>query len=242
MFEVDPGAYWSLFQLSFRRPFRVIVGVGKVTAPIRWAGQSRTLGMTATELARPETPAPPGKTRLRFFAAAFTGVLALAAALAVGHLVAGFISINASPYLAVGNGAIDLTPIELKDFAVRTFGTYDKLVLLGSMAVVMVGVAALAGVLSRRSPVPGTVLIAVFGLVGAFAVYQRPDLSAVALLAPVASLIAACRGFPSPAPDRAARVARPGDGREDRHVPAAVPDRRRGCRRGSPARPVSAGS
>ncbi|MGW4528952.1 molybdopterin-dependent oxidoreductase, partial [Amycolatopsis sp. NPDC004378] len=135
----------------------------------------------------PDRPAPP--KRLRFFAAAFTGVLALAAALAAGHLVAGFIGINASPYLAVGNGAIDLTPVELKDFAVRTFGTYDKLVLLGSMAVVMVGVAALAGVLSRRSPVPGTVLIAVFGLVGAFAVDQRPDLTAVALLAPLASLV-----------------------------------------------------
>ncbi|MEA5366486.1 molybdopterin-dependent oxidoreductase [Amycolatopsis sp., V23-08] len=146
--------------------------------------------MAATKLTTPpESPAPPQRTRLRFFAAAFTGVLALAAALAAGHLVAGFISINASPYLAVGNGAIDLTPIELKDFAVRTFGTYDKLVLLGSMAVVMVGVAALAGVLSRRSPVPGTVLIALFGLVGAFAVYQRPDLTVVALLAPIASLV-----------------------------------------------------
>lgn len=112
--------------------------------------------MAATIEKKPNTPKPVQRTRLRFFAAAFTGVLALAAALAIGHLVAGFISINASPYLAVGNGAIDLTPIELKDFAVRTFGTYDKLVLLGSMAVVMVGVAALAGVLrdGRRCPAP----------------------------------------------------------------------------------------
>ncbi|WP_410652639.1 molybdopterin-dependent oxidoreductase [Amycolatopsis sp. cmx-4-54] len=144
--------------------------------------------MSASELPPSESAVQPQRTRLRFFAAAFTGVLALAAALAVGHLVAGFISINASPYLAVGNGAIDLTPVELKDFAIRTFGVYDKLVLLGSMAVVMVLAAALAGVLSRRSPVPGTVIIAAFGLIGAFAVYQRPDLTAVALLAPVASL------------------------------------------------------
>jgi DMSO/TMAO reductase YedYZ molybdopterin-dependent catalytic subunit len=145
--------------------------------------------MTATELDVPEAPSAPPRGRLRFFAAAFTGILALAAALAAGHLVAGFISVNASPYLAVGNGAIDLTPVELKDFAVRTFGTHDKLVLLGSMALVMLGVAALAGVLSRRSPVPGAVLIALFGLVGAFAVVERPDLTAVALLAPIASLV-----------------------------------------------------
>ncbi|WP_181772560.1 molybdopterin-dependent oxidoreductase [Amycolatopsis pittospori] len=128
--------------------------------------------------------------RLPLFGAAALGVVALAVALAAGHLVAGFISANASPYLAVGNGAIDLTPVELKDFAVRTFGVYDKLVLLGGMAVVMVLAAAVAGVASRRSPVPGLVLIAAFGLLGGFAVSQRPDLSAVALLAPLASLIA----------------------------------------------------
>ncbi|MGY6654771.1 molybdopterin-dependent oxidoreductase [Amycolatopsis sp. TRM77291] len=127
--------------------------------------------------------------RLPLSGAALIGVVALAAALAAGHLVAGFISANASPYLAVGNGAIDLTPVELKDFAVRTFGVYDKLVLLGGMAVVMVLAAAVAGIVSRRSPLPGVVLIAAFGLLGGLAVSQRPDLSAVALLAPLASLI-----------------------------------------------------
>ncbi|MBB1156086.1 MULTISPECIES: molybdopterin-dependent oxidoreductase [Amycolatopsis] len=134
-------------------------------------------------------------SRLTWWAGALLGVLALAAALAAGHLVAGLISINASPYLAVGNGAIDLTPVELKDFAVRTFGTYDKLVLLSGMAAVLVLVAAAAGVASRRTPVPGAVVIVGFGLVGAFAVYERPDLTAVALLAPLASLIAGVAVF-----------------------------------------------
>ncbi|GAB2966001.1 molybdopterin-binding protein [Amycolatopsis acidiphila] len=128
-------------------------------------------------------------------ASAACGVLALLAALAAGHLVAGFISVNASPYLAVGNGAIDLTPVSLKDFAVRTFGTHDKLVLLSGMAVALVVLAALAGVASRRSPWPGTVVIAVFGLVGLVAVYQRPDLGAVALLAPLVSLLAGVAVF-----------------------------------------------
>ncbi|MFE5566246.1 molybdopterin-dependent oxidoreductase [Amycolatopsis japonica] len=137
-----------------------------------------------------ETSRAARQPRLPFFGAALIGVVALAAALAAGHLVAGFISANASPYLAVGNGAIDLTPVGLKDFAVRTFGVYDKLVLLGGMAVVMVLAAAVAGIASRRSPVPGIVLIAAFGLLGGLAVALRPDLSAVALLAPLASLIA----------------------------------------------------
>ena len=121
-------------------------------------------------------------------AAALAGVLALLAALAVGHLVAGLISVNASPYLAVGNGAIDLTPVGLKDYAVRTFGTHDKLVLLSGMAAVLVVVAALAGIASRRSPWPGTTVIALFGLIGVVAVVARPDLRPVAIVAPLASL------------------------------------------------------
>ncbi|MBK1783453.1 molybdopterin-dependent oxidoreductase [Prauserella cavernicola] len=129
-----------------------------------------------------------GTPRLSWWHAVLLGVLALAAALAAGHLVAGFISVNASPYLAVGNGAIDLTPTWLKDYAVRTFGVYDKIVLLGGMAVVLVLVSALAGLASRRRPLPGLTVIAVFGLVGVLAVAVRPDLDVVAVLAPLASL------------------------------------------------------
>ncbi|PXY32771.1 molybdopterin-binding protein [Prauserella muralis] len=116
-------------------------------------------------------------------------MLALAAALAGGHLVAAFVGPNASPYLAVGNSAIDLTPAWLKDFAVRTFGTYDKLVLLGGMAVVLVLVAVAAGLLSRRTAWPGVVVVVALGVLAGFAVHTRPDLGQLALLAPAVSLL-----------------------------------------------------
>ncbi|GAA4529077.1 molybdopterin-dependent oxidoreductase [Amycolatopsis samaneae] len=127
--------------------------------------------------------------RLRWWVAALLGILALDAALAAGHLVAGFVSSNASPYLAVGNGAIDLTPTGLKDFAVRAFGTHDKLVLLTGMAVVLIAVSAGAGIASRRSPRPGLAVITLFGLIGVVAVAARPDLGVVAVVAPLASLL-----------------------------------------------------
>lgn len=120
--------------------------------------------------------------------AALTGVLALVAALAVGHLVAAFVGISASPYLAVGNAAIDLTPPWLKDFAVTTFGTYDKLVLLIGMAVVLVGLGVAAGLASRESATPGSVVAVVLGLVGIAAVLARPDVGQLSVLAPIASL------------------------------------------------------
>ncbi|NKQ58399.1 molybdopterin-dependent oxidoreductase [Amycolatopsis sp. K13G38] len=116
-------------------------------------------------------------------------MLALAAALGAGHLVAAFVGSNASPYLAVGNAAIDLTPAWLKDFAASTFGTADKAVLLGGMAVVMIALAVVAGLISTRRPLPGQVLIGVFGALGIAAVLTRPDLGQIALAAPAASLL-----------------------------------------------------
>ena len=122
--------------------------------------------------------------------AALTGLLALVAALAAGHLVAAFVGLTASPYLAVGNAAIDLTPSWLKDFAVTTFGTYDKLVLLIGMAVVLAGIGIAAGLASRTSPTPGTAVAVLLGIVGIAAVLARPDVGQLSVLAPMASLAA----------------------------------------------------
>ena len=80
----------------------------------------------ANVTARPE-PAHP----TTYLAAALSGLLAAATAIAVGHLVAIVIAPAASPLLAVGATFIDLTPEWLKSFAIRTFGSDDKIALLG---------------------------------------------------------------------------------------------------------------
>ncbi|SMD19341.1 DMSO/TMAO reductase YedYZ, molybdopterin-dependent catalytic subunit [Lentzea albidocapillata] len=138
--------------------------------------------------------------------------MSVAVALAVGHLVAGLVSPLASPFLAVGNTAIDLTPHPVKDFAIRTFGENDKLVLLGSMAVVLAGLGVVAGLLSRRSPWPGTVLAALLGLLGIAAVLARPTTTGWSVLAPLASLVAGVAAF---------------RWLWSQAVPAVVPERRR---------------
>jgi hypothetical protein len=78
-----------------------------------------------------------------------------------------------SPFLAMGGTAIDLTPLELKDFAVRAFGSYDKAVLLLSIAVVIGLVGVVAGLVSRRSRVPGLVLILLHGVIDVAAMTRR---------------------------------------------------------------------
>jgi len=127
--------------------------------------------------------------------AAFVGLLSVAAGLGVGHLVAGLVSSTASPFLAVGGTAIDLTPIGLREFAVRTFGTYDKAVLLLGMAVVIGLIGAVVGLVSRRSRVPGLVLIVLLGAVAAAAVMTRPNAGLLNFLAPLAALIASAETF-----------------------------------------------
>lgn len=127
--------------------------------------------------------------------AVLVGVLGVAAALAAGHLVAGVLNPNASPFVAVGNTAIDLAPAPVKEFAIRAFGPADKLVLIGGMGVVLLGFAVVAGLLSRRGPWPGTVFAVVLGGLGAGAVLARPDLGPVDLLAPAASLVVGAVAF-----------------------------------------------
>lgn len=127
---------------------------------------------------------------MRSLTAVLVGLLGVAVALAVGHLVAAVVGPSASPFVAVGNTAIDLTPSWLKDFAVTTFGTYDKAVLLGGMAVVLAGLAIAAGLMSRVSATPGSVVAVVLGLVGIAAVLMRPDVGQLGVVAPIASLFA----------------------------------------------------
>jgi DMSO/TMAO reductase YedYZ molybdopterin-dependent catalytic subunit len=82
--------------------------------------------------------------------AALNGVLATGAGLGAGHLVA-LLAPASSPVVAVATRAIDLTPGPVKDWAVRTFGTSDKAVLVVGAIVVTLGLGALVGLVARRS-------------------------------------------------------------------------------------------
>src|ERR1700734_2215329 len=81
---------------------------------------------------------------------AVAGVLAGAAALGVGQLVAGLTGANGSPVVAVGQLQIDHTPPWLKNFAITEFGSNDKLALVTGIIIVLAIFAALIGVLAVR--------------------------------------------------------------------------------------------
>lgn len=127
---------------------------------------------------------------------ALIGIVSTALALGVGHLLAAALSgQNASPFVAVGNTAIDLTPEPVKHFAINQFGESDKMVLLAGMAVVITLVAAVAGFVSRTTPLPGLIVITAFGLLGMVAAVARPNVGAAGVLPALAATIAGVGSF-----------------------------------------------
>ncbi|MFJ2262940.1 sulfite oxidase [Streptomyces sp. NPDC087844] len=106
---------------------------------------------------------------------ALSGLLAGFAALAVAELVAVGVRPQAGPVIAVGGAAIDRTPAPVKNWAIRNFGTDDKLVLqLGILAALVLFAIAL-GVFALRYRRIGAAGVLLFGVVGAAAALSRPD-------------------------------------------------------------------
>ncbi len=106
---------------------------------------------------------------------ALSGVLAAAVALGAGELLAGLIRPEASPVTAVGGAVVDRTPRALKDYAVRHFGTDDKLVLRLGILVLLVLFAAAVGAAAPRWRRSACAAVLLFGVIGTLAAWSRPD-------------------------------------------------------------------
>ncbi|MBD8871178.1 molybdopterin-dependent oxidoreductase [Nocardioides donggukensis] len=102
------------------------------------------------------------------------GVLATLTGMAAGHLVAALTTPSASPVLAVGSTVIDLTPTPVKEWAVREFGTADKPILIGSVVLITLVLAGVAGVLARRRFVLGAGLLVLLVALAGLAAVLRP--------------------------------------------------------------------
>ena len=138
-----------------------------------------------------QTPQPSRRRTLRHAA---YGVLATVVGLAAAHLVAALTVPAASPVLAVGSTVIDLTPTPLKELAIRQFGTADKLVLVGSVTVVVLLLAAVAGVVAaRRETASLLIVVGLAGVAGVLAVL-RPGSGPLDI---VPALVAAVAGAAS---------------------------------------------
>ena len=120
---------------------------------------------------------------------AVCGVLAALAGIAVGHLVAAVTNAAASPVLSVGSVVIDLTPTPVKELVIAKVGTADKPVLLATVSLATLALAALAGLLSRRRPAVGAGLLLLLVAAAGGAAMTRPTARLLDLLPALATAI-----------------------------------------------------
>ncbi|WP_423923872.1 molybdopterin-dependent oxidoreductase [Frigoribacterium sp. 2-23] len=130
--------------------------------------------MTATKEHPPASAQAPASRR-GLGAPAFSGVIAMAAFLAVAELVSLVVGPNGSPLFAVGSLAIDAAPKGVKDLMVSTFGTGDKIALFALMGVILVLVTAAAGIVEDRRPPVGKIVFGLGGVIALVAVLTRAD-------------------------------------------------------------------
>ena len=112
------------------------------------------------------------------------GLLTGAVALGIAELTAAVTGPNGAPVTAVGETAINLTPVPVKEFAIAHFGTHDKAALVTGIVMLLAAFAVLIGVLAVRRLAYGLAALAVFAAVGvAAAVSQGGGLNVVPTLA-----------------------------------------------------------
>src|SRR6266508_2548735 len=102
------------------------------------------------------------------------GVLAGLAGVGAGELVAAFVRQGSSPYAAVGDAVVDLTPNSVKDLAIAVFGPADKLVLLAGVSLVLAVAAGFIRHLAETRPNLAMLGFGLFGVVGVHAAVTRP--------------------------------------------------------------------
>src|SRR6188508_210287 len=131
--------------------------------------------------------------RLKFwFWAAVSGIVSAAVFLAAAELVALLLAREGSPILAVGSFVIDIVPQPFKEFAIATFGEYDKIALLVGLALAVLVASAVAGLLQFVKPPLGVVALVIAGGLSVAAIMTRAGATPLAALPPIVGTLAGC--------------------------------------------------
>jgi DMSO/TMAO reductase YedYZ molybdopterin-dependent catalytic subunit len=118
------------------------------------------------------------------------GVAAASVALGVTQMLGMPFGERADARAAVGSAVVDLTPGPVKEWAIQTLGTLDKVFLAVVVLVVIATIAAIAGTLETRRHPLGSAAIAAGGVPGCVAVLSRQGATALDTIPTVAG--AAC--------------------------------------------------
>lgn len=122
--------------------------------------------------------------------AGLAGLVGGGVLLATAELFALLVAREASPLLAVGGFVIDIVPQPFKEFAIATFGEYDKIALLAGLGLAVIIASAIAGILQLVRPPLGVVALVIAGALSTAAIVTRPGATPLAFLPPVLGALA----------------------------------------------------
>jgi DMSO/TMAO reductase YedYZ molybdopterin-dependent catalytic subunit len=106
------------------------------------------------------------------------GVAAASVSLGVAQLVGIPFGARADARAAIGSMVVDLTPGPIKEWAIQTLGSLDKLFVAVVVLVVIATIAAIAGTLETQRRPLGSAVIAAAGVLGCVAVLSRQGATA----------------------------------------------------------------
>ncbi|MGO2518792.1 MAG: molybdopterin-dependent oxidoreductase [Microbacterium sp.] len=121
--------------------------------------------------------------------AALVGVISGGVFLATAELFALIFARAASPVLAVGGFVIDIVPQPFKEFAIATFGEYDKIALLAGLGLAVLIASAISGILQFLRPPLGVIALVIAGALSTAAIVTRAGMTALAFLPPALGTI-----------------------------------------------------
>jgi DMSO/TMAO reductase YedYZ molybdopterin-dependent catalytic subunit len=119
---------------------------------------------------------------------AAAGTVSVLAGLALGHLAAAATEPRSAPLSALSDVVVNASPLGFTRWAIDTFGTADKPLLVLGLVIGLVAAGAVAGLAWRRHAWLGAAVFAACAAIGAAAAVTRPDLEAGAA---VPSILAA---------------------------------------------------
>ncbi len=106
--------------------------------------------------------------------AATAGLIATALALGIGEFIAGLQTAIPSPLTAIGQVLIPRFPSAVTEWAIDTFGTADRAVLIGGITVLALLIGAITGARARRSFGVAVTVFVLFGAFGVLASLSQP--------------------------------------------------------------------
>ena len=110
-------------------------------------------------------------------------------AVVVGMVVAA-LGNSRSSFDLVGSSFIDRTPPWLKEQAIQTFGTNNKVALEIGMIGVLIIASGVLGLLSRKRLTPLRLGIVIFGIIGALSAVEQSGAGLISIIAPLCGVIA----------------------------------------------------